>query len=269
MSLVRSGRLAEALAAAEGAVRSNPTHAGHRISLAEVCLVLGDWERARVHAGVAGDLEATHQVFVDLVDACGACEVVRAGVLSGKLTPMIFGEPESWMARQVELCMAIGQGAADRVAGLASEAGPTVRARIDGVVAEGLADSDSRLGMMLEAFVGGRYYWVPMTRVGAVVLEKPSSLWNLAWTTVVMKLTNGGEVPCVMPVRYPFVGADAPERLLARVTEWSPGAGGAWIGHGQRTWLGGDAQFGMLDARRLEFLGAAGDSGEGGRGNGG
>ena len=41
---------------------------------------------------------------------------------------------------------------------------------------EWLSDADMRFGPVLEAYINGRYYWVPMARLSCVKFEKPEDL---------------------------------------------------------------------------------------------
>ena len=45
---------------------------------------------------------------------------------------------------------------------------------------EMLGDADARLGPVLEAFVAGQYYWVPLQRVSRLSLQPPGDALDLA-----------------------------------------------------------------------------------------
>jgi len=56
-----------------------------------------------------------------------------------------------------------------------------------------LADADMRLGPVLEAFVHGRYYWVPLERLARVRLDPPEDLRDAVWMPAHLDLRGGGE----------------------------------------------------------------------------
>ena len=88
------------------------------------------------------------------------CEAVRDEVFDGKKSPMIFGQPEQWLALLIESLL---RRRPRRARAVRASCGPRVRrgadiaGDIDGRPFEWIADADSRLGPVLEAIVNGRY----------------------------------------------------------------------------------------------------------------
>lgn len=67
-----------------------------------------------------------------------------------------------------------------------------------------LADSDSRIGPVIEAMVDGRYLWVPVENIASIVIDEPADLRDVVWIPAHFKWLNGGESYGVLPSRYPF-----------------------------------------------------------------
>ena len=96
------------------------------------------------------------------------CEVLRAQVFEGKKSPMVFGQPDQWLALLIESFLLNGQGKYHEAETLHvrafEEASPT-SGIIDGQPFEWIADADSRLGPVCEAIINGRYYWLPFSHL--------------------------------------------------------------------------------------------------------
>ena len=86
--------------------------------------------------------------------------------------------------------------------------------------------------------------------------QAPASVTDLVWRHTLVRLVDGSEQVCQVPVRYPFA-PDAPDDLrLARLTEWQPldEAQQHYIGHGQKVWLNDSAEFSLLTLETLTFV---------------
>src|SRR5215470_16994572 len=100
--LLKSGDPAGALKALQDEVRAKPQDAKLRVFLFQLLCVLGQWERALNQLKVVTELDANASTMAQMYGAAIQCEVVRADVFSGKTSPMVFGEPEQWLALLVE-----------------------------------------------------------------------------------------------------------------------------------------------------------------------
>lgn len=253
--LLKDGKLADALQAVESQVRAAPTDAGLRVFLTQLLLVSGQWERAMTQAAVAADLSTECSWLRLVVEGAVPCEAVRAAVFAGRSIPMILGEPEAWMAKLVEANRVLAgnrtqEFLALRAAAINEATFPDFT--IDSTPAPRLADADARFGPMLEAFVSGKYYWVPLTRIKSLDIEPPTSLWNIVWASAVVTWDNGGQVPLLLPVRYP--GSESSpntQHALSQITEWTPVSDSLWTGSGPRLLASQDTEFSLLDVRKI------------------
>lgn len=251
---------AGALEALTQAVRAKPTDAKLRVFLAQLLCVLGQWERALNQLVVAAELDALaipmKQVYGDAI----RCEGVRAEVFAGRRTPMVFGQPDEWLAMLIESLLREGRGEpGDRAATQdlrqrAFDAAPASAGSLDGQRFEWLADADMRLGPVLEAFVNGKYYWVPLARLARIKIEPPEDLRDCVWLPAQLQFQNGGESLALIPTRYVGSEASADGALqLARKTEWRELTDGVWAGAGQRV-LGSDAgEYPIMEVREIHF----------------
>ncbi|MDC0935264.1 type VI secretion system accessory protein TagJ [Pirellulales bacterium] len=267
---LRNGDVGKALEELFDQVRNEPDEPRHRIFLFQLLCVAGQWDRALTQLNVARDLDPSSLVMAQAYQEILQCEVLRAEVFAGKRTPLIFGDPEPWLAQMLEALQleANGQGeAAQQLRGEALDSAPAVEGSIavrqpgelgaaDETTATAeftwIADGDSRLGPLLEMIVNGNYYWAPFHRIHEITFETPSDLRDLVWMPAQFRWANEGEAVGVIPTRY--VGSEAEEDgavKLARKTSWKEIGDGAYHGIGQRVFYTEAGEYGLLDVRRI------------------
>ncbi len=266
---LRQGDLAATLHSLQDQVRSSPADPKLRVFLFQLLAVLGQWERALKQLQVAGELDAGTLAMVQTYREALRCEALRAEVFAGRRSPVVFGDPEPWMAPLLEALRltAHGQhGAAERLRDKAFEGAPTSPGVVDGVGFTWIADADTRLGPVLEAVVSGRYYWIPFTRIREIQLEKPADLRDLVWTPARFCWSNGGEAVGLIPTRYPGSETDADDRVrLARHTEWVEETAASVFGRGQRMLATDVGEYPLLEVRSIRLGEIAGDPVDTGR----
>ena len=84
----------------------------------------------------------------------------------------------------------------------AFEQAPASAGHCDGQLFEWLADADMRLGPVLEAYINGRYAWIPFARFGRIRIEVPEDLRDVVWLPAHLDFINGGETLALIPTRY-------------------------------------------------------------------
>ncbi|MEZ5577953.1 MAG: type VI secretion system accessory protein TagJ [Candidatus Competibacteraceae bacterium] len=254
---LREGRLQEALAELQAQVRKEPANAKYRIFLFQLLAVLGQWERASNQLNVLEEMDPESLPMVQTYREALRCELLRAEVFAGRRSPLIFGDPEPWMALLLEALQLTAGGhhaQAQTARDQAFEGAATTSGTLDGQPFEWLADADPRLGPMLEAVINGRYYWVPWQRIRTLALEQPSDLRDYVWMPASFTWANGGEVVGLIPSRYPGSQASAdPQVQLGRRTEWLEQESGIYVGIGQRMLATDQNEYPLLDIRRIDL----------------
>ncbi len=254
---VRQGKLEEALAGLEAAIRKAPAEPKHRVLLFQILALMGKWDRAMTQLKVLGDMDAKTLPMVQTYRPVLLCEQLRAQVFAGKRTPLFFGEPPQWAALLVQ-ALALGASGHEEQANAlhaqAFEQAPASSGKVDGKPFAWLADADVRLGPMLEAIVDGKYYWIPFCNLRTITIEKPADLRDLAWIPAYLTLSNGGQVVALVPTRYPGSEASTdPAIRMARNTEWSERKDGTSTGIGQRMLTSDEGDHPVLEIRAIEF----------------
>src|SRR5258708_8591921 len=107
---LKSGDPAAALAQLQEQVRAKPADAKLRIFLFQLLCVLGQWERAQNQLTVASNLDPLALAMAHTYGDALRCEGVRGDVFEGKTSPMIFGQPEQWLALLIESLLLAGRG---------------------------------------------------------------------------------------------------------------------------------------------------------------
>lgn len=252
---VRAGDVRAALDALQNQVRAEPSEARHRVFLFQLLSVVGQWDRALTQLNVAGDMDAGNLGMMHVYRPALASEALRAEVFAGRKTPLIFGDPERWIALMFEALKVLGSGEVGKSEELraeALEAAPTRGGRLNGREFEWIADADPRLGPMLEAVIDGRYFWVPFHRIAEIRVEEPQDLRDLVWLPAQFRLTNGGEAAALIPARYPgSESSDDPQIQLARRTEWEQLGENAFAGLGQRMLATDEHEYPLFDVRNI------------------
>ena len=252
---LRNGDPAQALDRLQDQVRARPEDAALRVFLFQLLCVLGQWERALNQLKVASSLDAGALAMAQMYGEAVRCEAVRLQVFEGRKSPMIFGEPDQWLALLIESMLVGGQGEAGRAEQLRlkafEEADPSA-GEINGQPFEWIADADSRLGPVLEAVINGRYYWVPFARLSKVTLEAPADLRDVVWMPAQLEFANGGQAVALIPSRYPG-SESSPDGLIAlgRKTIWEEIAENAHRGLGQRVLTTDAGDVPLLELRTL------------------
>ena len=265
---LRAGNLDGALQELQDLVRKQPADPKHRIFLFQLFVVLGLWERAKTQLNVMRDLDPMTMPMVQTYREALRCEVLRAEVFAGKRSPLLFGEPEAWVAAMVQALSLSADGKVAEAQAMragALEQAPALPGTLSLGVAGGepdatseqpfawLADADSRVGPMLEAIINGKYYWVPWSGVASVTLEPPADLRDVVWMPAQFHWRNGGDAVGLLPARYPGSEGAEPALRLGRRTEWVDAGHDEFRGLGQKLFATDAGEHGMLDVRKIAF----------------
>ncbi len=251
----RAGNLAACLQELQTEIRQNAADLKRRIFLAQLLMVLGQWERAVTQLNVIGEMDSAALPMARAYRSAIECEMLRSRVFAGRSSPLVFGDPEPWIALLISALSLEGRGQYSEAANVrakAMEDAPAAGGTLNGEAFEWIADSDSRLGPVFEVLLNGAYYWVPVHRVLKITIEAPSDARDLVWLPAQFTWSNQGEAMGFIPVRY--AGSDASEDdsiRLARKTEWKEVAPEIFQGIGQRLIVTDANEYGLLEVREI------------------
>lgn len=260
--LLQAGDFAGALAALQSQVKAAPADPRLRVFLFQMLCVSGDWKRAVTQLKLCAELDPEAENMARTYREAIACEVFRERVFAGAKEPLVFGQPQEWVALLIQALQALARGEAAAAADLrgrafeAAEATPgeVISGENDPAPFDWVADADMRLGPVLEVVVNGRYFWMPFNVIATLRLDPPEDLRDAVWMPANLTLRNGGEFVALIPTRYAGTterGTDA--QKLSRATSWEDAGAETWVGLGQRLLTTQDGDIAVMDLRSLQF----------------
>jgi len=264
---LKNGQLDQALAELQQEVRQAPADVTKRIFLFQLLAVMGQWDRALKQLNVARDLDDSAIVMAQTYQEALSCEVLRQAIFAGERSPLVFGDPQPWIAPLIESLRAAAQGqhaASQELRARAFDAAPatsgeiTVRRGGDAETQtesfEWIADADPRFGPVLEAIINGRYYWVPYHCVRRIDIEPPADLRDFVWLPAHFCWANGGEVVGLIPTRYPGSETSSDDTVrLARKTDWAEQVADVYFGLGQRIITTSADEYALMDIEQVNL----------------
>jgi type VI secretion system protein ImpE len=257
IDMLREGNLRQALEQLQQQVRKQPADPKHRIFLFQLYCILGEWQKALNQLNVLREMDAETLPMVQTYQEAIQCEALRHQVFAGERTPLLFGEPENWLALMLEALQLTARkehGKAGEVRAQALEQAPVTGGRCNDQSFAWLMDADPRLGPLLEAIINGRYYWIPFQRIHRIELELPTDLRDLVWLPANFTWANGGQIVGLIPVRYPGSEQSADDAIrMARKTDWQTIDEATQLGLGQRLLATDADDYALLDLRTVEF----------------
>jgi type VI secretion system protein ImpE len=270
-ALFQARQLGPAIAAASAEVRRSPGDLGARVLLAELLLFAGTTDRADVILDAAATADPTSAVVVAEFRQLLRAETARRQCSRDGRVPEFLGEPPAALRAALAAHVALRAGDFAEAARCAAEA-EAVRPRVPGFIREALIkegggetafddfrDVDDLCAGFFEVLTTtGKYYWVPTERVASIVLHPPQRPRDLAWRRATISVNDGPDGEVYVPVIYDSPLPDgapdlADDYRLGHGTEWSGDETGPVRGIGQRVFLAGDEDRGIMEIAELRF----------------
>lgn len=224
--LYKEGRLGDAIARLNAAVRDDPTDAQSRTFLFELLCFSGAYDRARkqldaistsdpeVQLGTSWYREALHAEEQRQ-------EMFRTGAFPDQDVPAAVG------------------------------------GTLNGEEFQDLRDADPRIGARLETIIGGRYAWIPFEHIARIQMEPPQRLRDLFLIAADVELSaelGGHPSQVLIPAMTPLAWQHKDELVrLGRLTEWQELPSGEEAPVGQKLVLVDGEEHPLLEIRELLF----------------
>jgi len=258
-ALFRAGKLAEAVDAANQAVRKAPTDIAARVLLAELLVFAGNLERADVILDAASQVEPEAAMVVAEFRQLLRADMARRQLRRDGRVPEFLGDPTDVQRRQLAALVALRAGDMAEAARLAAEteaARPRVAGTSKGTAFDDFRDADDLAAGSFEVLTTtGKFFWIPTERVESVVFHPPKRSRDLMWRRATMSVRGGPDGDVYLPAVYGSEDAALADALkLGRETDWIDD-GGPVRGVGQRLFLVGEEAVGIMDLATLEFAG--------------
>ena len=261
-ALFQAGRLDDAIAAANAAVRAAPAEAAPRLLLAELLLFSGNVQRADTLLDALTTMEPAVALPVAVFRPLLRAEEARRQVWTEGRVPEFLGAPPGHLIRLLEALVALRTGEtaeALRLAHEAEAARPPASGTLDGAAFEDFRDADDLCSGFLEVLTTtGKYFWIPTERIAEAVFHKPARPRDLFWRRVTLSVRDGPEGDVFVPALYLAPDPHQPDPIrLGRATEWTGGDGAPVRGLGQRMFLVGEEGRTVMELGALAFSGAS------------
>ncbi len=258
-ALFRAGKLAEAVDAANQAVRKSPTDIAARVLLAELLVFAGNLERADVILDAASQVEPEAAMVVAEFRQLLRADMARRQLRRDGRVPDFLGEPTEVQRRQLAALVALRAGDMAEAARLAAEteaARPRVPGTAEGAAFDDFRDADDLASGSFEVLsTTGKFFWIPTERVESIVFHPPKRARDLMWRRATMSVRGGPDGDVYLPAIYGSEDAALADALkLGRETDWIED-GGPVRGVGQRLFLVGEEAIGIMDLATVEFAG--------------
>lgn len=256
--LFHQGKLTEAIAAVTDDVRQRPTDTARRLLLAELLCFTGDLERADKHLDAIGHQDAKSLTWVQVFRHLIRGEQDRQEYFSVGHVPEFIGLPEAAERRLMEAAIRVREGALGEAAEILDQA-EAERVKPTGVGNEkpfdDFRDLDDLTPSVLEVITsGGKYYWIPFSRIESIEFSEPERPKDLLWRRARLVVTDGPDGEVYIPVMYPGSAADPDDAVrMGRTTDWKGGEGTPIRGLGQRTFLVGEDAVPIMELESVTF----------------
>ena len=260
--LFREGNLADALTAANAAVRRAPTDIGARVLLAELLAFSGNIDRADVVLDACADLDPTAAIVVAEFRQLLRGELARRQLFSDGRVPEFLGEPTAAQRSSLAAIVALRNGdlpEAAKRAGEAEEARVHPAGTCGDTVFTDMRDADDLLASCFEVITTtGKYFWIPPERVLLLEFHKAKRPRDLFWRRATMQVADGPDGEVYLPALYPPTTGTAAAMTdalrLGRATDWhQAGDGGPTLGLGAVTILVGEEALTWLEMDKVSF----------------
>jgi type VI secretion system protein ImpE len=261
-ALFQAGRLDDAIAAANTAVRAAPAEAAPRQLLAELLLFQGNAQRADTLLDALTTMEPAVAVPVAAFRQLLRAEEARRQVWQEGRVPEFIGSPPAHVLRRLEALVALRAGdaaAAIRLVEEAEAARPPSSGTLDGAVFDDFRDADDLCAGVLEVLTTtGKYFWIPTERIIEAEFHRPQRPRDLFWRRVSVSVREGPDGDVFVPALYVPPDPAQPDPIrLGRATDWTGGDGGPVRGVGQRMFLVGEEGRTVMELGSLAFSGAS------------
>jgi type VI secretion system protein ImpE len=252
--MLADGRLGDALALQEAAVAANPDDPAARRLLVDLLAFAGRLEDALEHLAAIRSDEPEWPEAERNLHRLFRAERLRSA--EGRM-PAIRPEPppkhasRRWLA--IKNIYRAKPGDAVRCVDAADAVSPHVRGFLDGQEFDGLRDADDRFASVLEAFLGGEYFWFAWEGLRKVSLAPAAVLLDQLYRPATLTLADGGTLAVHLPLVYPGSHRAAGEFALGTETDHVCPDGGPTRCVGGKVLLVGDgAEVPLGECRMIE-----------------
>lgn len=252
MSAVADESLAAMLSRLLAAVRARPGDVPGRLALAEALILSGALDRAEAQLATAAQLDSSMPVRIGRLRHLLRSEAARLAWYTAGAAPSLVDAPGPAQRAAVALFLAARDGDASVLAEGTEAARAPLPGTLDGKAFDDLRDLDDLCANYMEVLTAdGGYLWIDWPAIASLSFTPPARPLDLLWREARLVLRDGRAADIVVPAQYASPDPQDAHRL-ARQTDWRV-EGGLVRGAGQRSFLVGDEDRGILSMTELRF----------------
>ena len=256
-ALFRAGKLDDAIAAGQAALRKAPTDLNARVLLGELLAFSGNLERADVVLDAASAIDPTTALVVAEFRQLIRADMARRQLFRDGRVPEFLTEPTETQRLQLAALVGLRSGdlaEAARQADAAEAVRPRVPGRHGDAAFDDWRDADDLLAGSFEVLTTtGKYYWIPTERVETLEFHAPKRPRDLLWRRVSMSVNAGPDGDVYIPAVYATDETMTDALRLGRETDWKEVEGTPVRGIGQRTFMVGEDAIALMDLGNVKF----------------
>lgn len=257
LELLKQSKLQEALETLQLDIKRKPADVQLRLGLFQLLAVGGRWERALAQLQTAVSFDADLVPWAVMLRSLAELEQVRAALFRGDRKANVLGVSPDWLSLmhpsfQCEQGEKALEAEADFEKAMAMA--PARTGKVNGKPFAWIADADSRLGPVMEGYLSGNYYWIPMESLKQVVIAPPTQVLDLIWLQAEFTLAHGEVLAGYIPTRYPESElSDDSQVVTARTAVWRTLGKRLQIGSGVRVLSTDCDDIPITKIQRIEF----------------
>jgi type VI secretion system protein ImpE len=255
--LLRAGKLDEAIAAAQAALRKSPTDLNARVLLGELLAFSGNLERADVVLDAASAIDPSTALVVAEFRQLIRADMARRQLFRDGRVPELLSDPTETQRLQLAALVALRAGdlaEAVRQTEAAEAARPHTPGQHGDAAFDDMRDADDLLAGSFEVLTTtGKYFWIPTERVQSIEFHAPKRPRDLMWRRASMTVADGPDGEVYLPTIYASDEAMTDILRLGRETDWRQAEGGPVRGVGQRLFMVGEDAIAMMDLGTIRF----------------
>jgi type VI secretion system protein ImpE len=256
-SLFHAGRLDDAVAAAQAALRKAPTDINARVLLGELLAFTGNLERADVVLDAASAIDPSTAMVVAEFRQLIRADMARRQLFRDGRVPEFLSDPTE--AQRLQLVALVALRAGDLAEALRqTEAAEAERPRAPGkhgdAAFDDMRDADDLLAGSFEVLTTtGKYFWIPTERVQTLEFHAPKRPRDLLWRRASMSVAQGPDGEVYLPAVYVADDPVGDALRLGRETDWREAEGAPVRGVGQRLFIVGEDAVPMMELGSFRF----------------
>jgi type VI secretion system protein ImpE len=256
-ALFHAGRLDDAVAAAQAALRKTPADINARVLLGELLAFTGNLERADVVLDAASAIDPSTALVVAEFRQLVRADMARRQLFRDGRVPEFLADPTETQRLQLAALVALRAGdlaEAMRQTEAAEAARPRTPGRHGDAAFDDMRDADDLLAGSFEVLTTtGKYFWIPTERVQTLEFHPPKRPRDLLWRRASMSVAAGPDGEVYLPAVYATDDAVSDALRLGRETDWRQADGGPVRGVGQRLFIVGEDAVPMLELGTFRY----------------